>query len=143
MTTLAPLVNIAPPRRRGAAARAWLAMALALSLLLSQTLGLLHRTIDAPTHQGSQRQLAVKNTAGSTSEAGRFVASLVPKHDDAKQCGAFDELSLGSALTSALAVAPSVPPAPSLEPSLREFHLAPDESKHDFEARAPPVTGMG
>lgn len=116
-------------------------MAFALSLLLSQTLGLLHRTIDPPANpDGQQRQVVVQDGTGRTSEAGRFVASFVPKHDDAQRCSAFDQLSLGSALTGDLAAVICVPAASSPEPSPRWVHLAPDESKHDFQARAPPDT---
>jgi hypothetical protein len=125
------------------APRAWPALVLALSLVLSQTLGLLHRTVHAPaTLQGNQAQVVVKNNAGRTSEAGRFIVSLVPKHDNAQGCDAFDQLSLGNALAGDLGAAICVPAAASPEPVLRGFHLATDESKHDFQARAPPVTGM-
>ena len=142
MTRPAPLPTNARPTRRGTAARAWLALAITLSLLFSQTLGLLHRTIHAPADlNGNPWQVVVKNTAGGTGEAGRFVASLVPKHDDAHRCSAFDQLSLGSALTGDRAAAVCLPAAAGLEPVFRRFRLAADESKHDFQARAPPVTG--
>jgi hypothetical protein len=137
-----PALAMSRPRRgRGIATRAWVALAIAVSLVLSQCLGLLHRTVDAPADaKRDQGQVVIKDTAGPTSEAGRFVASLVPRHDDAHHCDAFDRLSLGSALADDV-TATGCEPAPwRLDSLVRPVGPASAESKHDFEARAPPGT---
>ena len=53
--------------------RAWMGLAITLSLLLSQSLGLLHRTVHAPANpKGNQGQVVDKDTGSRTSEAGSF-----------------------------------------------------------------------
>ena len=56
--------------------RAWLGLAIAASLVLSQSLGLLHRAVHGQADAKEEQRQVVKNTAGPTGEAGRFVASL-------------------------------------------------------------------
>jgi hypothetical protein len=127
-----------PCARGRAAARAWAALAIALSLLVSQSLGLLHRTLHSPLAQAAQGQQFAAAATGATSEAGRLLASWVPKHDDARQCDAFDQLNLGSAL-AADGASPACEAAATGVATILRFHLVPHSSRHDFQARAPPV----
>jgi hypothetical protein len=130
-----------PRRRRGTAMRAWVGLAVAISLVLSQSLWLLHRTVHAPANpKGDRGQVVAKDTVGPTSQAGRFAAALVPKHDYAHHCDAFDQLALGSGLVGEVTTTICASAVLRQDSILRPVDLASTESSHDFQARAPPGT---
>lgn len=120
--------------------KVWPALALGLALLFSQTLGLLHGVVHPSAGpKGEQGQAAVRSVIGASSEAGRFVASLVSKHDDTRRCEALDRLALGSTLESDPGAAIGIPSASGLEPRIGRLPALAEACKHDFQARAPPI----
>ena len=93
-----------------------------------------------PTRREIEGRLSPRTPCGPTSQAGRFAAALVPKHDYAHHCDAFDQLALGSGLVGDVTTTICASAVLGQDSILRLVDLASTESRHDFQARAPPGT---
>jgi hypothetical protein len=69
----------------------WLVAVLAISLVLSQALWLLHRV--AHVGVATQTSAAQAHAASSGHAADRWVKSLLPDHQDQRSCAQYDHLS--------------------------------------------------
>lgn len=104
------------------------AVLLALVLLWAQALGLLHRLQHAP---------AIGLAAVAVADAGSD-AGLYGHERKSESCKLYDQLALGDGVVTAVVADAVVPGAHA--PACRVPSTAPGLQRHDYQARAPPLT---
>lgn len=102
---------------------------LALALLWAQALGLLHRLQHAP----STAEVAAVALADGTSDGG-----LYGHERKSESCKLYDQLALGDGVVAVAVTVAAVPAAEA--PARGAPSAAPGTHRHDYRARAPPLT---
>jgi hypothetical protein len=127
-------------RPRLAAPSPWyrcLLASLALAVVLSHLLGLMHRSLHGPHTQVADTAVTEHaNHGAGDCDSASWVADLFAAHDDESKCRLFDSLTQGGPQAGSVAVF-LAPASPGLLLSLAGEALARQAAL--FEARGPPV----